>query len=121
MDIGKLFETYPKAKEIIKAWFLEKMLESFKDETVPEDFKEFVRKQGLEDQQIVKIIGSNPRSLFGVLDDNKLFIEIRVNMEEGPEFSWGINGNKTDSWYPTRTEAELKAVTECFKQLNEKE
>jgi hypothetical protein len=56
-----------------------------------------------------------------VLDENKLFIEVRVNMEEGPEFSWGVNGKKVDDWYSTRTEAELKAVIECLKQLNERE
>jgi len=121
MDLKKLFETYPKACEIIKSWFLEQMLESFKDETVPDDFKEFVRKQGIDTERIIKIIGSNPRSLFQVMDENKLFIEIRVNMEEGPEFSWGVNGNRTDDWYTTRTEAELKAVIECLKQLNERE
>ena len=122
MNVEKLFETYPKAKEIIKSWFLDRMLESFKDETVPEDFKDFVRKQGIKDEQIIKIIGSNPRSLFQVMDDNKLFIEIRINMEDStPEFSWGINGDKTDSWFDTRVEAELKAVTECFKLLNDKE
>lgn len=121
MDISKLFNDYPKACEIVKQWFLERMLESFKDETVPEDFKEHVRKQGIPTEQVERIIGSNPRSLFQVLDDNKLFIEIRINMEEGPEFSWGVNGNKVDDWYQTRTEAELKAVIECLKQLNEKE
>lgn len=120
MDISKLFKDYPKACEIVKQWFLERMLESFKDEAVPEDFKEHVRKQGIPTDQVEKIIGSNPRSLFQVFDDNKLFIEIRLNMEEGPEFSWGVNGNKVDDWYPTRTEAELKAVVECLKQLNEK-
>jgi hypothetical protein len=121
MDIQKLFEDYPKSCEIIKQWFLERMLESFKDENVPADFKDFVRQQGIGTEQIAKIIGSNPRSLFQVFDDNKLFIEIRVNVEEGPEFSWGVNGKKVDDWYATRTEAELKAVIECLKQLNERE
>lgn len=122
MNVEKLFETYPKARDIIKCWFLDRMLESFKDETVPEDFKDFVRKQGIGDEQIIKIIGSNPRSLFQVMDDNKLFIEIRINMADStPEFSWGINGDKTDNWFDTRVEAELKAVTECFKLLNDKE
>jgi len=120
MDLDKLFNDYPKACEIIKQWFLERMLESFKDETVPEDFKEHIRKQGIETDKVIKIIGSNPRSLFQVLDDNNLFIEIRINMEEGPEFSWGVNGNKVDDWYSTRVEAEMKAVIECLKLLNEK-
>jgi hypothetical protein len=55
-----------------------------------------------------------------VFDENKLYIEIRLNLAENPEFSWGVNGNKSDDWYTTRTEAELKAVIECLKQLNEK-
>ena len=37
MNVEKLFETYPKARDIIKAWFLERMLESFKDETLDID------------------------------------------------------------------------------------
>ena len=119
MDLDKLFNDYSKASEIIKQWFLDRMLESFKDETVPEDFKEHIRKQGIGTDKVVKIIGINPRSLFQVFDDNKLFIEIRVNMEEGPEFSWGVNGKRSDDWYSTRVEAEMKAVIECFKLLNE--
>jgi hypothetical protein len=120
MDLKKMFEDYPKACEIVKQWFLEQMLESFKDESVPDDFKDFVRQKGIETEQVVKIIGSNPRSMFQVFDENKLYIEIRLNLAENPEFSWGVNGNKSDDWYTTRTEAELKAVIECLKQLNEK-
>lgn len=122
MDVLKLFDEYPRARDVIKNWFLDKMLESFKDETVPDDFKEHIRKQGLEDQQVAKIIGSNPRSLFSVLDENNLFIEIKLNhaVSTKPTFSWGVNGSTSTKWYETRTDAELDAVIECFKQLNEK-
>ena len=122
MNLEKLFETYPKACEVVKSWFLEKMIDSFQDDNVPEDFKNFVRKQGIETEKIIKIIGSNPRSLFQVMDENKLFIEIRLNFSDGanPSFSWAVNTQGPTKWFETRTEAELEAVIECLKQLNER-
>ena len=121
MDIAKLFEQYPKACDVVKSWFLEKMIESFQDDNVPDDFKDFVRKQGIETDKVIKIIGSNPRSLFQVMDENKLFIEIKLNFSNSiPSFSWSVNSQGSSKWFETRTEAELEAVIECLKQLNEK-
>ena len=38
MDMKQLLEDHPKTAIVIKQWFLNKMLESIKDENVPEDF-----------------------------------------------------------------------------------
>lgn len=119
----ELLETHPKAAVKIREWFMEKMLDSLKhsEGDVPEDFKEYVRQQGIDNERVAKILGSNPRTLFDVFDENQLYIKIDVFTGEGVKFSWSINSEEGGaSFYTSRKEAETDAVTEAFKMLNDK-
>ena len=42
MEALKLLEKYPLSTEVVREWFINKMVESVKgDDTVPEDFKNY--------------------------------------------------------------------------------
>jgi len=44
----ELLEKHALSAEIVRAWFMERMIESFKDENVPDEFKDFMREQGID-------------------------------------------------------------------------
>ncbi len=108
-----LLEKYPLAGNMIKGWFMKSMLESFKDETVPDEFKEFMLEQGIEDDKIGTLIDINPRMLLDVFDENEIFICINHHP---------TNGFSHDhlSFYKTRKESELIAIIEAFEWLEKK-
>jgi hypothetical protein len=123
MNTLELLNTYPKAATVVKQWFLDKMLESLKDDTLPEDFKEYVRQQGIDSNKIAKIVGDNPRSLFDVFDNNKIYIKIDifVSKDESAKFNWSVNTIGGESaFYSSRRDAEKDAVTKAFEMLNNK-
>lgn len=110
-----LLEKYPQATQVVKDWFMQKMLESFKDESVPDEFKEFMRQQGITDERLGTIVGENPRALFDVLDDNQLIINV-VHSTSG--FSWDVDTVKSVQFYSSRKQAELSAIERAFDILN---
>lgn len=113
----ELLDEHPKAAIVVKQWYLDKMLESLKDESLPEDFKEHVRQQGIDNSTIAKMIDGMPRTLFDVFDNNKVFIQINVS----PNFSYSINeGDVISGSWKTRREAEIAAIEQAFKLLNDK-
>ena len=131
MTTLELLEKYPKAAVKVREWFLEKMLDNLKkDDGVPEDFKELVRQQGIDDERVAKILGGNPRALFDVFDQSQVYINIDVfvNEDRSAKFNWSINlGNaegyyrkKDSDLYASRKEAEKDAVTKAFQMLNDK-
>ena len=103
---------------MIKQWFLRKLLDSLKDNSVPDDFKEYVRAQDLEEDKIAKIIDAGPRMLFDVFDEHKVYIQITYY--DGPKFWCSINGVESGKKYDTRIEAEKEAVEGAFQMLNDK-
>ena len=46
----ELLKEHSKAAIVMKQWFLEKMLEGLNDESLPDDFKVYVREQGIDDE-----------------------------------------------------------------------
>ena len=62
----ELLENHPKTAIVIKQWLLDKLLESLKDESLPEDFKQHVREQGIDNDRVDKILTGSPRALFDV-------------------------------------------------------
>ena len=117
----KLLETYPEAAKLVTSYYLEKMLLSLDDSSLPEDFKDHVRAQGVSIDKIAVLAEASPRTLFDVFDENGLFIEIRIS---NTEFSYKIFPRDFDfldvTWYPNRKEAESMAISDAFKLLNEK-
>ena len=123
MNTLELLETYPKAAVKVKEWFLEKMLDTLKDDTIPEDFKDFVRQQGIGDDKVAKIVGDSPRSLFDVFDENQLYIKIDIFAKEDgtAKFIWSVNAVEgSTNFYEVRKDAEKEAVQKAFQMLNDK-
>lgn len=114
----ELIQNYPAAGKVVKEWFFKSMLESFKDDSVPDEFKEFMLEQGIEDDKIGTLIDINPRMLLDVFDDNKIFIEILIYPNE--EFTCKIGNQATTQSWKKRKEAELFAVEAAFEMLEEK-
>ena len=116
MKASELLETYSKATTIIKEWYLEKMLESLNTDSLPEDFKEHVRNEGVDDDKIVAVIEAGPRALFDVFDENHIYIQINTNV---PYFSYFINeGDVISGSWESRKEAERAAIEQAFELLN---
>jgi hypothetical protein len=118
MKASEILETYPKAAIVVKKWYLEKMLESLNNDSLPEDFKEHVRNEGVDDDKIVAVINAGPRALFDVFDENHIYIQINVN---APSFAYSINEEDviSGSW-ESRKEAERAAIEQAFEILNSK-
>ena len=114
----ELLEKYPLAKNIVKDWFMKSMLESFKDENVPEEFKQFMLEQGIEDDKVGKLIDVNVRILFDVFDENDIIIE--TSLYPNGEFTIKIGNQATTNSWKTRKEAEHFAVEAAFEILENK-
>ena len=112
----ELLNKYPESAKIIRAWFLEKMIESLQTADVPDDFKEMMRETGIEDDKLSIMIDSNPRMLLDVFDDNDIIISISYSSK----FMIAINGFDHGERYKTRKEAELVAIDAAFEILENK-
>jgi hypothetical protein len=117
----ELIEKYPAAGKIVKEWFFKSMLESFKDDTVPDEFKEYMLEQGIEDDKIGVLIDVNPRMLFDVFDENDVIIQIIPIKEDKVKYLSRVNQFETPydfrRPYFTRKEAELAAIEAAFEIL----
>jgi hypothetical protein len=124
----ELLEKYPLAAKVVKDWFMKSMLESFKDENVPEEFKQYMLDQGIEDDKVGKLIDVNVRILFDVFDENDIIIYFMIfSSPEGVRFSAAIHighneevPNPIGKQYNTRKEAEHAAVEKAFEILETK-
>jgi hypothetical protein len=115
----ELLESYDKAAIVVKQYFLNVMLESLKDENLPESFKEYAREAGIDNDKVAAFIDNQPRGLFDVFDANKIYIGITPNtLIGGMEFKYTIGDISGE--YPTRKEAEMIAIEKAFEILNNK-
>ena len=117
MTTNELLDLYPIATEVVRDWFMDKMAESFKNQELPKDFKEFMREQGIPNDKLVKLIDVNPRVLFDVFDDNGVIINV---VHSNGVFSWDVNTVKSLDSYSSRREAESAAVQRAFQILDDK-
>lgn len=117
MITNEVLDLYPIATEVVRDWFMEKMAESFKNQELPKDFKEFMREQGIPNDKLVKLIDVNPRVLFDVFDENGVIINV---VHSNSVFSWDVNTVKSLDSYSSRREAESAAVQRAFQILNDK-
>ena len=117
--LGKeMIEKYPLAAKAVRDWVMEQMLNSFKDESVPEEFKNYMLEQGIEYDKVAIMIDANPRFLFDLFDDNNVIIETFLEKDE--TFSYKILSVITTNYLKTRKEAELFAIEAAFEILNNK-
>lgn len=117
MKTEELLDLYPIATEVVRDWFMDKMAESFKNQELPKDFKEFMREQGIPNDKLVKLIDVNPRVLFDVFDDNGVIINV---VHSNGVFSWDVNTVKSLDSYSSRREAESASVQRAFQILHDK-
>jgi hypothetical protein len=116
----ELIEKYPLAGKIVKDWFLKEMINSFKDETVPTEFKDFMLEQGIDDDKIGTLIDVNPRMLLDVFDENEVFIFIHyMDVKDNVEFFHSFKNTDTNpvKLFKTRKEAEAFAIDAAFEIL----
>jgi hypothetical protein len=116
----ELLQKHPLVANVIKEWFLKSMLESFKDETVPEEFKQFMLEQGVEEDKVGTLIDVNPRMLLDVFDANEVFIFIHyMDVKDNIEFFYSFRNIDTNpvKSFKTRKEAELSAIEAAFEIL----
>lgn len=117
----ELLEKYPKTAEVIRAWYLEKMIESFSKpdlpEGIPQDFLDSFKTMGVKNEEVAPMIDANPSALFPLFDANDILIQINV----GKAFSYTINDGQVmaGAWY-VRKEADFAAVEQAFELLNRK-
>lgn len=113
----ELLEKYPLSGKIVSDWAMSQMLESFKDESVPDDFKKYMLDQGVDNDKLAVMIDAQPRALFDVFDANDVLIQINVFKT----FSYSINeGDVISGSWKTRKEAELFAIEAAFDILENK-
>ena len=125
MQAQELLETYDKAAIVIKQFYLSHMLESLNDENLPENFKDFVKEQGIDNDTVAVMLTASPRTFFDVFDSNGVYIEILVGYsKKEAEFTYGViddnEMNTEPTMYNSRIEAERVAVEKAFKILNDK-
>ena len=131
MEGLELLEKHPLSAKLIREWFMEKMIESLNDNSITDEFRQFMREQVIDDDKIGIMIDANPRMLFDVLDDNNIRIHICVGSDVSSDnFSFHIASDviKTDASqgesvkglindFKTRKETEIKAINYAFELL----
>ena len=126
MNGKELITTYPLATEVVREWFLDKMGKSIKADEVPDDFKEYIKRQGISDYMVESIIDTHPRNLFDIFDENNIYIDIRVCRIHKTDVVFiykilsGDSKGFSIEFYSHRKDAEQVAVCDAFKLLNEK-
>lgn len=119
MKALELLEKYPKAGKIVNKWFLDKMLKSLNTDTVPEEFKEYISNQPIDNQNIAVMIDNNPRVLFDVFDENEIYINVtRLGGKFMSGYSNDIDQHIKDNLFITRKEAEFDAIESAFELLD---
>jgi hypothetical protein len=94
------------------------MIESLKHEGLPEDFKERIREEGIDNNNVGAILDGNPRNLFDFFDEHKIIIEIRYSREFG-QFVPEVNGVSSYT-FSKRKDAEGVAVEEAILMLEQR-
>ena len=115
----ELLEQNPESAKLICSYYLEVMLESLNDDSLPEDFKDHVRSQGMDNNNIAAILDGNPRNLFDFFDSRKIYVDVRPFTNGS--FSYSVISDIATSGsseiYKTRKEADKNAVETAIKQL----
>ena len=117
MKAIELLQKNPESSKLICSYYLEIMLESLKDDNLPEDFKDHVREQGIDSDNISAIIDGNPRNLFDFFDEHKIFIEILRDQRTG-QFQVVVDEEFCNA-YSIRKDADRYAVETAIEMLEE--
>jgi len=116
----ELLEQNPESAKLICSYYLEVMLQSLNDESLPEDFKDHVRAQAMDNRNIAAILDGNPRNLFDFFDHHNMYINV-TTFPDTLFFTYSIMNeiatSGSNNVYRTRKEAESGAIEQAIKQL----
>ena len=118
----ELLEKNPNAAKLICSYYLEIMLESLKDEALPDDFKNSIREQGIDNEKIGAIIDGNPRNLLEFFDNKGIFINVtRYTASDGITYSILDHNSSVSSpkVFHTRKEADKVGLELAIEKLEE--
>lgn len=114
----EILKKYPLSTEIIKAWFLDKMIKSMRSSEITEEFKKYLEEKSIQLTQIADLIDINPRILFDLFDEHKIYINIIRDFETFEYNIVGIDPIEIVE-FNTRKKAELEAIISAFIILEE--
>ena len=128
MKAIELLEKYPLSTEVVRDWFIRRMMESVNnDNDVPEDFKKFMIEEGIPNDRLCIFIDANPRSLFDVFDENDIHISTTYGDHNYENNNLGelhycatINNCETVIYCLRRKDAEAFAIEAAFELLENK-
>ena len=119
MNALELLQENPHAAKVIKEYYVELMLNSLDESSLPENFKDFLKEQGIDDDKVAQMMEANARNVYDVLDENGFVISITYD-STFEKFSWYINGDQHKIVCSTRKEAENQAVAAALYRLERK-
>jgi predicted nuclease of predicted toxin-antitoxin system len=119
MNALELLQENPHAAQVIKEYYVELMLNSLDDSSLPENFKDFLKEQGIDDDKVAQMMEANARNVYDVLDENGFIISITYDATF-EKFSWYINGDQHKIVCSTRKDAENQAVAAAVYRLERK-
>ena len=119
MKALELLQENPHAAQVIKEYYVELMLSTLDESSLPENFKDFLREQGIDDEKVAQMMEANARNVYDVLDENGFVISITYDATF-EKFSWYINGDQHKIICSTRKDAENQAVAAALYRLERK-
>ncbi len=123
MKTYDLLENNPKAYQVIHDYYMNELMSTLDLSEFPEEFDKYVREQGLEMDKVVAIIEANPRNLFDVFDNNKIYIDIKADFDGTFQYAL-LQGTVSElgslEKFKTRKEADTAAVEAAILSLENK-
>ena len=119
MNALVLLQQNPHAAQIIKDYYVKLMLDTLDESLLPENFKDFLREQGIDDEKVAQMMEANARNVYDVLDENGFIISITYDAEF-KKFSWYVNDDQHKIVCDTRKQSENEAVAACIFRLERK-
>lgn len=118
MKAIELLNANPRTAEVIREWFMGKMIESMQGaDDVPEEFKEFMKQQGIDNEKLSVMIQSQPRNLFEVFDAYEIIINVFYVVGK---FHAQISDNDAQIEAINRKDAEAGIIEHAFRILEER-
>jgi hypothetical protein len=112
----QLLESCPLATKVIQEWFTQKMIEA-SDENIPEEVLEYMKEMGVPVEKLAELINISPRSLFDVLDENGVIVNV---LYKNGSFSWYVNDTDMSGSNSIRVDSERAGIEHGIKLLNDK-
>ena len=120
-QIIKLLNRHTYSTKEVQAWFLSNLLKTV-DDNMPEEFKEFVKSQTVDDDKLATMIKNVCFAILVLFDEHEIYINIVYQDEVG--FVWHLGHPYSEGGasvpYNTRKKAEYKAIFKAIEILDNK-